>query len=98
MRKNNLNYFIHYERLIGRARNRVLIGYRERHHVIPRCMGGTNALCNIVELTGEEHYLSHQLLVKMYPEVRGLANAAIRMAKQCTGNKPYGWLRRKNAI
>ena len=37
-----MNYFDHYDRLIARARTRVLEGYRERHHVLPRCMGGSN--------------------------------------------------------
>lgn len=92
-----MNYAAHYDRLIARARGRMLIGYQERHHVLPKCMGGGNGPENIVALTAEEHYVAHQLLVKMYPEARGLANAVVRMAKQCTGNKAYGWLRRKSA-
>ena len=92
-----MNYALHYERLMDRARNRILEGYRERHHVLPRCMGGRDESKNLVNLTPEEHYVAHQLLVKMYPEVRGLATAAVRMAKQCTGNKAYGWLRRRHA-
>jgi hypothetical protein len=92
-----MNYADHYDRLIERARGRRLDGYRERHHVLPRCMGGGNDLDNIVELTGEEHYVAHQLLVRGYPYVNGLAVAAVRMAKQCTGNKAYAWLRRRVA-
>ena len=92
-----MNYSAHYERLIACARGRHLIVYRERHHVIPRCIGGDDTTENVVELTGEEHYVAHQLLVKIHPEVSGLAYAAIRMAKQCTGNKAYGWLRRRYA-
>lgn len=46
-----MNYAAHYERLIERAKNRVLEGYRERHHILPRCMGGTNAPDNLVDLT-----------------------------------------------
>lgn len=92
-----MNYDAHYERLIERARHRTLVGYRERHHVLPKCMSGGNERENIVELTGEEHYVAHQLLVKMYPAVRGLAIAAVRMARQCTGNKAYGWLKRRRA-
>lgn len=72
-----------------------MVGYRERHHVVPRCVGGGNESENLVELTAEEHYVAHQLLVKMHPGVRGLTFAAVRMAKQCTGNKAYGWLRRR---
>ena len=93
-----MNYAAHYKRLIDRARGRVLENYRERHHVIPRCMGGGNEPENIVELTAEEHYVAHQLLVKMHANVKGLAIAAIRMARQCTGNKAYGWLRRRHSV
>ena len=93
-----MNYAAHYDRLIERARYRVLEGYRERHHVMPKCMGGGNEPSNIVELTGEEHYVAHQLLTKMHPEVPGLAIATVRMAKQCAGSRAYGWLRRRAAI
>lgn len=60
-------------------------------------MGGDDHRSNLVELTAEEHYVAHQLLTKMHPGVRGLATAAVRMAKQCVGNKAYGWLRRRHA-
>src|SRR3990167_9315455 len=93
-----MNYALHYDRLIARARSRTLTGYRERHHVLPRCMGGSDASENLVDLTGEEHYVAHQLLVKMYPTVRSLATAAMWMAKRVTGNKAYGWLRRRHAL
>jgi len=92
-----MNYAAHYEKLIARARSRTLTGYKERHHVLPRCMGGDDSPQNLVELTAEEHYVAHQLLCKMRPTVKFLAVAAMRMAKQCTGNKGYGWLRRRHA-
>ena len=92
-----MNYQAHYERLIARARGRILTGYRERHHVVARCMGGGNEPANIVELTAEEHYVAHQLLVKMYPGAKTLAHAATMMAVLCSGNKAYGWLRRHNS-
>jgi hypothetical protein len=90
-----VNYQTHYDRLIARACGRTIEGYKERHHIVPRCMGGDDELENIVELTAEEHYVAHQLLVKMHPDNFGLALAATRMAKQCTGNKAFGWLRRR---
>lgn len=40
----------------------------EAHHVVPRCLGGTNAKSNIVVLTLDEHFRCHYLLCKMYPE------------------------------
>src|SRR3990167_5668512 len=92
-----MNYTAHYERLIERARGRVLTVYVESHHVLPRCMGGNDEAENIVELTGEEHYIAHQLLCKMYPSHKGLIFAAVWMAKRASGNKAYGWLVRRRA-
>jgi hypothetical protein len=92
-----MNYTKHYELLITRGKNRVLEGYVERHHIIPRCMGGTDDAENIVQLTPEEHYLAHQLLVKMYPESIELVGAALMMTRHTTNkrmnNKLFGWLR-----
>ena len=90
-----MNYEKLYFRIIERAKGRVISGYVERHHILPRCLGGTDESHNIVVLTGEEHYVVHQLLTRLYTDHFGLAYAAMAMAKQATGNKAYGWLRRK---
>ena len=97
-----MDYRAHYDRLIGRASARQLTGYSERHHIVPRCLGGDNTLSNIVRLTPEEHYVAHQLLVKMHPSDHRLLWAASNMtgasAKQPhRRNKLYGWLRRRLA-
>lgn len=92
-----MDYKKHYWLLIDRARDRTLLGYRERHHVLPRCMGGSNCRENIVSLTAEEHFIAHQLLVKMHPCNTKLANAAFLMAHM-HGNKEYGWIRRRHAL
>lgn len=95
-----MNYQIHYNRLIERARNRQLSGYVEKHHVVPRCLGGTDEKINIVKLTAEEHFLAHLLLVNIYPGNHKLIGAAILMATSTrkntnrANNKLYGWLRR----
>jgi hypothetical protein len=39
--------------------------YYEAHHIVPRCMGGSNCLDNIALLTAKEHYICHWLLTKM---------------------------------
>lgn len=96
-----MNYHAHYRKLIDRAKFRVLVGYAERHHIVPRCMGGDNAVENLVWLTAEEHYCAHLLLVKMFPGHHRLVHAAHMMTVSRLpgrfGNKGYGWLRRKNA-
>jgi len=90
-----MNYAAHYDRLIARSCGRKLEGYSERHHVLPRCMGGDESAANLVRLEPEEHYVAHQLLVKMHPGVIGLLTACIVMSKKGSGNKLYGWLRRR---
>lgn len=92
----------HYDLLILRARGRVIAGYSEKHHVLPRCMGGGNSAVNIVRLTPEEHFVAHQLLVKIHPGVRGLIFACHAMMmdgrrRTRSANKEFGWLRRLNA-
>jgi hypothetical protein len=57
-----------YNQIIERAKNRMLEGYKEKHHVIPKCLGGNNDRKNIVELTAREHFLCHMLLHEMYPQ------------------------------
>lgn len=54
-----------YYQIINRAKNRILEGYSERHHVIPKSMGGSNSKENLVTLTGREHFVCHLLLTKM---------------------------------
>lgn len=92
-----MNYQIHYDRLIERAKNRVLSGYVEVHHIVPKCMGGNNDKSNLVALTAEEHFVAHQLLHKIYPNVRGLKFALVNMTGNPHGkrsNKLYAWIRR----
>lgn len=57
-----------YEQLIEKRRNNPVPKeiYSEKHHIIPRCMGGTNKKENIVRLTAKEHYMAHALLYKHY--------------------------------
>lgn len=57
-----------YRLIVDRAKNRKIDGYVEKHHVIPRCLGGSNEKENIVGLSAREHFLCHCLLVKMYPK------------------------------
>lgn len=96
-----MNYQKHYDALMNRAKNRLLEGYCETHHIIPRCMGGTDHLDNLVDLSAEEHYVAHQLLVKIYPENRKLAFAAQMMTVKSDSNfgrsrnKLYSWVRKK---
>jgi len=97
-----MNYRDHYDRLVNRAKNRKLDGYVEKHHVLPKCLGGSDDPENMVLLTAREHYVAHQLLVKLYPGHRGIAYAALLMTRVGRGegrvnNRMYGWVRQKYA-
>lgn len=56
-----------YNSIINKASSRTILTseYYELHHIIPRCMGGTNHNSNLVKLTAREHFICHMLLVKM---------------------------------
>lgn len=95
-----MDYHRIYNALIYNAKNRDIAGYCENHHIIPKCMGGTDNNSNIVSLTAREHFVAHQLLVKMYPNNYKLINAANMMCSassimQRSKNRRYEWLRIK---
>jgi hypothetical protein len=97
-----MNYKKHYDLLIERSKNRVLEGYVEKHHIIPKCLGGTDDKDNLAILTPEEHFLAHQLLIKLNPGHRGLVYAVQMMTNHHTdartNNKLFGWIRRRMAL
>lgn len=81
-----MNYQRIYNELINRARTRTLQGYKERHHVIPRCMGGTEDSENLVDLTAREHYVAHKLLWQIYPNHHGVIKAFWMMVNKVQSN------------
>lgn len=63
-----MNYKRIYESIIENRKNHSIFGYVEEHHIIPRCLGGTDDKDNLVKLTAKEHFICHLLLTKMYPK------------------------------
>ena len=56
-----------HDQIIERARHRRKPDcYCEKHHVVPRSMGGADDKSNIVVLTAREHFLIHWLLWKIH--------------------------------
>jgi hypothetical protein len=80
-----------YNQIIEKAKNRMLEGYKEKHHIIPKCLGGNNDKDNLVELTAREHFLCHMLLCEIYPNENKLKHALFLMAigKQKIKEKTY---------
>lgn len=54
-----------YDLLIEKRRN-CPIAIGEVHHIIPRCMGGTNDSSNLIRLTIREHRLAHRMLFHIH--------------------------------
>jgi hypothetical protein len=103
-----MNYKKIYKNIIKKAQTREIEHninppsdvYFEQHHIIPKCMGGSNNITNLVKLTPEEHFVCHQLLVKIYPKNKKISLAAIMMTgdtkkRNKRNNKCYGWLKRR---
>jgi hypothetical protein len=61
-----MDYRKHYNYLITRAKTRIISSSKERHHIVPKCIGGTEDPSNLVDLTLREHYIAHILLAKIY--------------------------------
>lgn len=80
-----------YSTITTRAKDRTLNGYKERHHIIPHSLGGSDALDNLVDLTAREHFICHWLLTKIHTgEARGkMINAMYMMRGQSTYQKRY---------
>lgn len=61
-----MNYRKVYSQIVDRAKSRTTEGYSERHHIIPKCLGGDDSPTNIVRLTAREHFICHWLLAREY--------------------------------
>lgn len=82
-----MNYLRIYNEIVNRAKVRELQGYSEKHHIIPRCMGGGNGKENLVKLTAREHYICHKILTKIYPNNIKIAFAFIAMCNKRNSNQ-----------
>lgn len=78
-----MNYKKIYNQLIERAqsenRQKGCGVYFERHHIVPKCLMGTNDKTNLILLTAREHYVAHKLLCEIYPNETKLHYALWRM-------------------
>lgn len=80
-----------YTQIVNRAKSRMIEGYKEKHHIVPKCLGGNDDKNNLVELTAREHFLCHMLLCEIYPQENKLKHALFLMAigKKKTKEKTY---------
>ena len=71
----NKLYLTRYEKLINHYKNVTIDGFYEKHHILPKCLGGTNNNDNLVLLPTRVHFIAHALLHKAYPKEPKLAQA-----------------------
>jgi len=85
-----MNYARIYQQLIDRANKRDKCPPREkieRHHIVPRCLNGSDHCNNIALLTVREHYIAHLLLCKIHPEYPDLVFAVAAFFEFSRTNK-----------
>jgi len=88
----NNKYTKKYNQLVGsrlqlNRKFKVGCGF-EKHHIIPKSLGGSDAKSNLVVFTPREHCLAHMLLAKMY--------SGASKAKMITAISSLMQLRNKN--
>jgi hypothetical protein len=77
--------FSRYMRLIEYAKQHPPEGRVERHHIVPRSMGGSNDKENLVRLSPRLHFVAHWVLWKAFRNAK-MANAFWTMAC-CNGER-----------
>lgn len=85
-----MNYKRLYQQIIEHRQSNPVDGYTERHHIIPRSLGGTDDASNLVDLAAREHFICHYLLAKMYPADSNewhKMNHAFMMMRSASGNQ-----------
>lgn len=84
-----MDYQKMYKNIVERAKSQnrkklkktdVQYAYYENHHILPKCLDGTNDKDNLVLLTAREHFICHKLLVYIYPKNRNLIYAYTLLA------------------
>lgn len=80
---------------IAKQRSKKDSCYYERHHILPKSLGGNNSKHNLVYLTAREHFVVHLLLVRMVQDadVYRMVNAIRRFTKKVSNSREYELLR-----
>lgn len=99
-----MRYAAIYERFIadrlGKQPDRP--AYFERHHIIPRALGGPDDAANIIRLTPEDHFFAHLLLAKihggqMWAPVAFMVGGSRKHYRPGASRRRYGWVCRSLA-
>jgi hypothetical protein len=104
MFKENKYTKIYYQLIDKRQKNLLLKSdvYCEKHHIIPKSLGGSNDENNFVNLLPREHFIAHLLLTKMVIEQDYVIKMNWALHRMCYSSvdyfnsKDYDWYRRKH--
>lgn len=84
--KENETYELYIQRILDSRKNiKDENEYQEKHHIVPKCMDGSNDKDNLIYLYAQEHYYAHKLLALENPENYALQYAWWNM-NQCSQN------------
>lgn len=81
-----------------REKEPTLTGYTERHHILPKALGGTDARKNLIRLTPEDHFFAHLLLAKnhggrMWAPIAFMIEGQRKDYKPILSRKNYAWVK-----
>lgn len=72
-----------------------LLGYTERHHIVPRSLGGGDESENLIRLTPEDHFFAHLLLAKIHGGKMWYGLMAMCVDRYGKRSADAGYLRRQ---
>lgn len=86
-----MNYQTVYNSIIHNAKNmsrfKTDTTYYEKHHIVPRCLMGSDEESNLVLLTAKEHFICHKLLTKIHPQNNSIRHAYWMMCNVTSSNQ-----------
>lgn len=67
--------------------------YYERHHIIPKCVGGNDDEENLIYLTTEDHYIAHLLLAKAFGGIHWAGAHIMSTTSKSKNRRSYSIIR-----
>lgn len=56
------HHYSRYQRFMDALKGQSVDGYCEVHHIVPRSLGGSNDVDNLIRLTARQHFVAHWIL------------------------------------
>jgi len=79
-----------------------ILGYSEKHHIVPRSLGGDDTPGNLIRLTPEDHFFAHLLLAKihggeLWAPIAFMVGGSRKDYRPTHSRKAHGWASRAMA-